>query len=206
MQPILVNNKRTLTDLRITLRRWKSSSHRTRIASLEETIPQHGQPSNINPTAQTPITTELDSAHTCPICLEPTQSILSAPCDHSFCNTCYKTWFTVQQQSCPLCRQGRSSNDTSSRKTSTSSTSSISLNAIYNQALIDNYRIQRTKLPRGTKEQSKVLLAQMHEMERVPNHFASLEQQSKPASTDDVEAYLTERQLAIAALLLSERG
>jgi hypothetical protein len=210
MQLILMSNKPTSTVLRTTLRYWRSfssSSSRTRIHSVEKTSTQHGQSPFTGMIEQAAaITTEPDSSNTCPICFDITRSILTAPCNHSFCATCYKTWFTTQQQSCPLCRQGYNTNDASSRKTSTSSTASISLNAIYNQALIDNYRIQRARLPKEVKEQSKLLLAEMHEMERIPNHFAGLERDGRLGLVEDVEAYLTERQLAIAALLLEGRG
>ena len=40
----------------------------------------------------------------CPICMEPSDTIMETRCGHSFCKDCISSWCMMGHPSCPLCR------------------------------------------------------------------------------------------------------
>jgi len=48
--------------------------------------------------------TSADEEFMCPICLEPFETPMCTPCDHTFCRACIERWLEQNEELCPTCR------------------------------------------------------------------------------------------------------
>lgn len=166
---------------------------------------QNSKPTNMIQYSTMDQSTGTENIPPCPICLETMKEPKANSCGHTFCSGCHESW-SLENRSCPLCRQV---NPTESLQDTTSQSNANPFeqrrppgtgNAIYNQALIDNYRIQHGRYPKEVKKNSRQLIEQM----KVYNQTNSNSTQNSDISTARTlpqEADLMDRQQAISNLL-----
>ena len=143
-----------------------------------------------------------DGGSTCPICYDTLSETVTTPCGHVFCKLCHENWYN-ENATCPMCRQIDHATTSISSTAQTNSFQQLLRSysywhPVYNQALIDNYRIHHGQYSDAVKRRSRQLLRQMS-----PPRDEDRRRGSSVLPSEAEESHLRDYQEAISHLMRS---
>ena len=144
-----------------------------------------------------------DGGSTCPICYDTLSETVTTPCGHVFCKLCHENWYN-ENATCPMCRQIDHATTSISSTAQTNSFQQLLRSysywhPVYNQALIDNYRIHHAQYSDAVKRRSRQLLRQMS-----PPRDEDRRRGSSVLPSEAEESHLRDYQEAISHLFRFE--